>query len=628
MAIGDLPPATLPVEWLPLYSKAIGALKGRPGLKEHNVRLLFALLHQWGNLPDMTQPGVGLADITDHAYAYYTKKPSHRLGGQNKPWLKLFGNFAERKPQNNDWRVAVNSQRGFGCFATPSELAHLPFKRETRDQCVHRNQPAGGQPPMNIGCDLSPRKSNGTYTPCWDERQHVALSPKLLRQEGNGSFTYQKVEPIPEDIDLLTGDGDAGKVPTWPLIAALYGGSPMLNPGGSRRGMDDLLADHHLPTTWRNDLLVSDPAHSANAAVLSMTESSLLVDLHDFFTQRGLILRRDEVINFYLSLKPRAFVILSGISGTGKSWLSRLFAEALRGGQGSPDDNFAQIPVGPEWRDKTYLLGFWNQLTNEFQPGPMYTAIKAADSQNDAPFFALLDETNLARIEYYFSDFLSVMETREDRGGNYETLPIGFSPKEALPIPDNLFVVGTVNVDESTHGLSRKVLDRANTIELDEVDLDLLPAATGTGQPEARLATLGEHLRDRRFRTLADVAQQYPDKLDEWNEFVKAANAVLKMKRRHFGARVRDEIVIYMAYAWDLLQDAQATGADLGDFSERRALDYQFVQKIIPRLFGTQDELAELLSELKTLAEDHDLDLTVDKLTRMGAQEIISPWSA
>jgi hypothetical protein len=640
MPLGETPPATLPVHWLPFFRRAIELLRGRPGLKEHRIRLLFPVLHGWDQLPGVRQTGVTAGELEDLAYEYYTKDPAFRLEGPDRFWLKLFGDpaandaFASRRPGANDWRAAFNSQKGFGCFATPGELEDLTgFKPELRVDCPHRGVPAGGaKHPGNIGCALSPQAADGTYSPCFNPKESGDQMPKLLRQDTTSHpRRYQKVEPVATDMDLLTGVGPSGKAPSLPLVAALYGGSPALNPTRSRKGVHDLLTDHHLDPTWAGHLLVDSSTEPANAELLRMTESQLLVQLHDFFTQRGLILRRDEAINVYLSLKPRAFVVLSGISGTGKSWVCRLLAEALLGGTGNLDDDFRHIAIGSNWRDKTYLLGFWNHLSGKFEEGPLWKAVQGAEARSDnLPFFALLDETNLARIEYYFGDFLSIMETRELRNGSYTTLPLAFAPDPAheKPIPDNLFIVGTVNVDESTHGLSRKVLDRANTIELDEVDLSQLPTQSTPQPAPSDLALLGEHLRDRRFRTLADVQVAYPDKVDEWNDFVIAAQNILKTGRRHFGARVRDEIVMYMGYAWDLLQDAQATGADLGDFDEIRALDFQFIQKVVPRLFGTKEELEQMLADLIAFADQQQLTLTQNKLERMAKQEVISPWSA
>jgi hypothetical protein len=635
--LGDPPPATLPVQWLPFFRRAVELLKNPPNLKEHLTRTLFPILHAWDDLPDVTEAGIAGAELARIAYDYYEKEPAFRLQGAQKDWLKLFGEF-DRRPQpgedKNDWRAAFNAQKGFGCFATPKELQDLVnFKPELREHCAHRGAPAGGErQPGPIGCWLGPQEKDGSHPPCFNPRESGSQAPKLLRQEGpRHGRVYQRVEPVAEDMDLLTAGGQ-GRVPLFPLLAALYGGSPELNASRGRKGLDDLLTDHHIDPAWVNRLITDERDDPANTQLLTMTESVLLVRLHEFFTDRGLILRRDEVINFFLSLKPRSFVILSGISGTGKSWLCRLLAEAILGGAGNTDDDFLHVPIGSNWRDKTYLLGFWNHLSGKFEEGPLWKAVNAAEQRPDGrPFFALLDETNLARIEYYFGDFLSIMETRELRNGAYATLPMAFAPGAAYekPIPDNLFIVGTVNVDESTHGLSRKVLDRANTIELDEVDLTQLPGPATSTLAHPDLAVLGEHLRDRRFRSAADVRETYPSKVDDdWNPFVIAAQNILKTRRRHFGARVRDEILMYMGYAWDLLQDAEATGADLGEFNETRALDFQFIQKIVPRLFGTKEELEEMLAELLKFAEQYGLVLTKGKLERMAHQEVISPWSA
>lgn len=631
--LGETPPATLPVHWLPFFKRAVELLQqNRPGLKKHRVRLLFPILGNWDALPDMTEEGIPGGQLQELAYDYYTKDPDFRYEGPGKYWLKLFGDLAPRA--ENDWRASINAQKGFGCFASPAELDDLMgFKPQLRVQCPHRGAPDGGEETAgDIGCELSPQTADGMYSPCADLVQGGGQAPKLLRQSGEPrKYRYQRVEPVAADMDLLTGGTEAGKVPAAPLIAALYGGSPKLNPGKQRKGIHDLYSDHHLNPSWATSLLLEASTDSANAELLAMTESALLVRLHDFFTKRGLILRRDEVINIFLSLKPRSFVVLSGISGTGKSWVCRLLAEALLGGGGKPEDNFLHIPVGSNWRDKTYLLGFQNHLSGEFEEGPLWKAVNLAESRNgDLPFLALLDETNLARIEYYFGDFLSIMETRELRNGAFATLPLAFAPDTAheKPIPDNLFIVGTVNVDESTHGLSRKVLDRANTIELDEVDLSQLAAPSIRQDAHPDLAILGEHLRDRRFRTLGDVQAAYPDKVSDWNDFAISAQEILRTRRRHFGARVRDEIVVYMGYAWDLLQDAQATGADLALFDETRALDFQFIQKVVPRLFGTKEELEGMLTDLIDFAGQYGLVLTKHKLERMGNQEVISPWSA
>ena len=206
----------------------------------------------------MDEDGIDGRQLQELAYAYYAKEPEFRYDGAHKDWLKLFGDLSARA--ENDWRASLNSQKGFGCFATQKELDDLTgFKPEHRLECAHRGAPDGGEEsPGNLGCWLSPQSADGTYSPCADLRQGGGQAPKLLRQSGkHRRYSYQRVEPVAEDMDLLTGDGDGGKVPLFPLIAALYGGSPKLNPGHQRKGVQNLYADHHIDPVWAPMLLLT-----------------------------------------------------------------------------------------------------------------------------------------------------------------------------------------------------------------------------------------------------------------------------------------------------------------------------------------------------------------------------------
>lgn len=158
-------------------------------------------------------------------------------------------------------------------------------------------------------------------------------------------------------------------------------------------------------------------------------------------------------------------MILAGISGTGKTRLVKLFAEAL----GATRDNgrFRLIPVRPDWSDPADLLGY-KDLSGRFQPGPMMQVfVEARQPENrHQPYFICLDEMNLARVEHYFSDLLSVLETQEWREGEIQTQAL-ISPATlgnpedertygGLGIPENVFLIGTVNMDETTHPFSKK----------------------------------------------------------------------------------------------------------------------------------------------------------------------------
>ena len=136
--------------------------------------------------------------------------------------------------------------------------------------------------------------------------------------------------------------------------------------------------------------------------------------IKSYIESRGFHFPKDLIENFYLSLKTKPFVILAGVSGTGKTKLVKLFAEAL--GATSANHQFNLIPVRPDWSDPSDLLGY-KDLTGAFRPGQLAEVLveaSKADNRNK-PYFICLDEMNLARVEHYFSDLLSVIETQEWR---------------------------------------------------------------------------------------------------------------------------------------------------------------------------------------------------------------------
>jgi AAA domain (dynein-related subfamily) len=132
--------------------------------------------------------------------------------------------------------------------------------------------------------------------------------------------------------------------------------------------------------------------------------------IHSYISNKGFYYEQKEIINLYLSLKTKPFVILSGISGTGKTKIVQLFAESL--GATADNGQFALIPVRPDWSDGSDLIGY-RDIKGDFQAGPFTKVLIEANKpeNRDNPYFVLLDEMNLARVEYYFSDLLSVMES-------------------------------------------------------------------------------------------------------------------------------------------------------------------------------------------------------------------------
>ena len=210
-----------------------------------------------------------------------------------------------------------------------------------------------------------------------------------------------------------------------------------------------------------------------------LTVKDTISRIKDYIEAKGFSYQDGLIENFYLSLKSKPFVILAGTSGTGKTRLVRLFAEAI--GANTSNGRYKMVSVRPDWSDSSDLFGHVD-LNGKFIPGAIIDFVKRAELDSSHPYFLCLDEMNLARVEYYLSDFLSVIETRDFQAGHIVSDPLvsgiyyGSDTAAAgrygtVPFPENLYVIGTVNMDETTFPFSRKVLDRANTIEFSFVDL-------------------------------------------------------------------------------------------------------------------------------------------------------------
>ena len=297
--------------------------------------------------------------------------------------------------------------------------------------------------------------------------------------------------------------------------------------------------------------------------------------IKNYIASKGFSYSDNLIENFYLSLKSKPFVILAGTSGTGKTRLVKLFAEAIGA-------KYYMVPVRPDWSDGSDLFGHYD-LNGNFIEGPVCPAFNAAAASPDNPVFLCLDEMNLARVEYYLSDFLSVIESREKQDdGAIHTDPIAHF-KEG--IPDNLYIVGTVNMDETTFPFSKKVLDRANTIEFSYVDLfpgfDAFDIEVEPLQlPNAFLAT--------EYLVLAADCEKEKDFVIQVCDELQKVNSILKKANAHVGYRVRDEIVFYM------LNNKNAENL----LTYEQAFDNEIMQKILPRIQGSQVAIKDLLIEL------------------------------
>jgi len=308
-------------------------------------------------------------------------------------------------------------------------------------------------------------------------------------------------------------------------------------------------------------------------------------NIKSFIAAKGFKYEDGIIENFYLSLKSKPFVLLAGTSGTGKTRLAKLFAEAI--GATSENGRYKMVPVRPDWSDSSDLLGHID-LNGNFVPGAIYDFAKSAMDNKEKPYFLCLDEMNLARVEYYFSDFLSIIETRDmDSNGNISSEVLysnkALSESEKLNLPENLYIIGTVNMDETTFPFSRKVLDRANTIEFSYVDLnvDTLESFGETNQLDLDNKFLkSKYLLLAHCKDELDYVRTRADELQKINEILQKADA-------HIGYRVRDEIIFY------LLNNKEAKLID-----ENEAFDNELMQKILPRIQGSSEVIKNMLCNL------------------------------
>ena len=254
--------------------------------------------------------------------------------------------------------------------------------------------------------------------------------------------------------------------------------------------------------------------------------------------------------------------------------------------------NMAIVAVRPDWTDNRGLLGYYNPITKQYVSTPLIDFVLRAQTYPGNPFFLILDEMNLARVEHYFSDFLSCLESgqlihlHDDESIEEGQDEQGKAIPRFLTIPDNLFITGTVNIDETTYMFSPKVLDRAFTIELSEVDFE---AAVSSDSPadSFRLDKLNDAIRFARkpemddYRMLAEVE-------DTLTADIQLLNSLLAKYNRHFGYRV----------AWEMARFVGLANEQCPDGACFDAMDLAILQKVLPKFHGTQAELESALGDL------------------------------
>ena len=342
-------------------------------------------------------------------------------------------------------------------------------------------------------------------------------------------------------------------------------------------------------------------------------------------SRSGLIFSETLISRFVASLLTKPFVLLTGLSGSGKTKIAQSFVKWIC----EDESQYKIVPVGSDWTNREPLLGYSNGLNpNEYilpDSGALSLIIEAAKEKNQhKPYFLILDEMNLSHVERYFADFLSIMES-DDKimlySGTQRTSPDGTEIPSNVFWAKNLFVIGTVNIDETTYMFSPKVLDRANTIEfrIDKNNIKSFfaqPSKINLSVLEGKGASMTQH-----FLELA--ADNQIDQNDAYTEiFVKFFNELKKIGAE-FGYRTAVEMLL-------LVKKLNAIEV----FTNEESIDIAIMQKLLPKLHGSRSKISKVLDALILLClkigqtfsitKSEDIDpkdtlypITFEKLVRM-----------
>lgn len=328
------------------------------------------------------------------------------------------------------------------------------------------------------------------------------------------------------------------------------------------------------------------------------------------------------------AIRTKPFILLAGISGTGKSRIVRELARACwnvdsEEYKAHKPKNFEMIQVKPNWHDSTELIGYVSRAsgTPEFVAGDFLKFVVKAWEDSETPYFLCLDEMNLAPVEQYFAEYLSVIESRKFNGDEivtdpllqkdaqewYHTLVCSLTTdgelqqqflEDGITIPQNLIVVGTVNMDETTFSFSRKVLDRAMTIEMNKVDL--------RGGLTERHETIGKINFNTVVGNAVEGVDVYDANQDVCNtviEYLQSINDKLNGTPFKIAYRTRNEFLLYVVNNLPYTKDDNGDDLDQ-NFVIARALDEITSMKILSRIEGDEEKTQTVIQNLKKAVEN------------------------
>lgn len=321
---------------------------------------------------------------------------------------------------------------------------------------------------------------------------------------------------------------------------------------------------------------------------------------HELLTRSGLYYSSTLVSRFLSSLITKPFVLLSGLAGSGKTKLAEAVALWL---SDNPIEQICLTAVGADWTNRDPILGYANTLKDKSYIKPesgVLQLILRANQNLNKPYFLILDEMNMSHVERYFTDFLSAMESSKREIMLHEGVDLWNGVPGCIQLPKNLFIIGTVNIDETTYMFSPKVLDRANVIEFrvssedlsnflrqpQGIDLSLL---TGSGSAFAEDFVL-------QAQQIKKVEVDLKDSLMPFFYQLQDVGA-------EFGFRTAYEISRYYTVC-----------RELTDLSKNEIIDSIIIQKLLPKLHGSRRKILPVLEVMASLCFVSNEGLTLAQI--------------
>ena len=268
--------------------------------------------------------------------------------------------------------------------------------------------------------------------------------------------------------------------------------------------------------------------------------------------------------------------------------------------------NHLLIPVGADWTDNTKILGYFNPLANdgkgEYVKSEILEFIEKASDNPEVPFFLILDEMNLSHVERYFSDFFSAMESGEPILLYKRPEGCECTTPEKITLPKNLFITGTVNIDETTYMFSPKVLDRANVIEfkpeMEDVLDNLLKSSNGDDDKVAEPGVAEGFMQLANEVRSGTIPSEVQPILEGIKLILESFYKELEKCGFEFAYRTVKEIRLYAIAAYKTAEEKKPTATEIADI--------QILQKVLPKIHGNKKQIGSLLDELEKLCIKKD----------------------